>query len=154
MVAQNAGARLYGRVRATILTALGNGLTLMAGGSLLVWLFAEPLMGLFTGDRTVTAMGTVYLRIVAFVFPAYVILYLNSFALQGLQRPRFALLLGLLRQFVAPVPVFWLLAMVLGWGVSGVWWGILLVNWLATALSLLYVRRTLREITADGFQPR
>ena len=148
MVAQNAGARLYGRVRATILTALGNGLSLMTGGSLLVWLCAEPLMGLFTGDRTVVAMGTVYLRIAAFVFPAYVILYLNSFALQGLQRPRFALLLGLFRQFVVPVPVFWLLTMVLGWGVAGVWWGILLINWLATALSLLYVRHTLREIMA------
>ncbi|HZV82011.1 MAG TPA: MATE family efflux transporter [Geobacteraceae bacterium] len=149
MVAQNAGARLFDRVRATILTALGSGLTLMSGGTLLVFLLADHLMGLFTADREVVAIGAVYLRIAAFVFPAYVILYINSFALQGLQRPRFALLLGLFRQFVAPVPVFWLLAIFMGWGVSGVWWGILLINWLGTALSLLYVRRTLRELVAE-----
>jgi putative MATE family efflux protein len=148
MVAQNAGARRYDRVRATIRTALGNGLTLMAGGVLAVYLFAAPLMGLFTRDPAVIASGVGYLRIAAFVFPAYVILYINSFALQGLQRPRFALLLGLFRQFLAPVPVFWLLAFVMDWGVSGVWWGILLINWLGTALSLLYVRQTLHELVS------
>jgi putative MATE family efflux protein len=149
MVAQNAGARLYHRVRMTVRTALGSGLSLMSGGSLLAFLLAEPLMGLFTRDRGVVAIGAGYLQIAAFVFPAYVILYLNSFALQGLQRPRFALLLGMFRQFLAPVPVFWLLSVWLGWGVSGVWWGILLINWLATALSLLYVRHTLAELVAD-----
>jgi len=150
MVAQNAGARLYDRVRTTILTALGNGLVLMSGGTLLVFLLAGPLMELFTRDRAVVAIGAAYLRIAAFVFPAYVILYINSFALQGLQRPRFAMILGLFRQFIAPVPVFWLLTMVMGWGVSGVWWGILLINWLATVLSLLYVRRTVGELLAEG----
>jgi len=150
LVAQNAGALLYDRVRRTIRTALGNGLTLMSGGTLLVFLLAEPLMALFTRDRSVIAIGTVYLRIAAFVFPAYVILYINSFALQGLQRPRFAMLLGLFRQLLAPVPVFWLLAIILEWGVSGVWWGILLINWLATVLSLFYVRRTLKELVLDG----
>jgi Na+-driven multidrug efflux pump len=148
MVAQNAGARRYDRVRSTIRTALGNGLTLMSGGTLLVYLLAEPLMALFSRDPAVVANGAGYLRIAAFVFPAYVILYINSFALQGLQRPRFAMLLGLFRQLLAPVPVFWLLAVILEWGVSGVWWGILLINWLATVLSLLYVRRTMGELVS------
>jgi len=149
MVAQNAGARLFGRVRGTVLTALGSGLALIAAGSLLTFVLAGHLVELFTADREVVAIGTGYLRIASLVFPAYVILYINSFALQGLQRPRFALLLGIFRQFVAPVPVFWLLAMVMGWGVNGVWWGILLINWLATVLSLLYLRRTLNELPAE-----
>jgi len=152
MVARNAGARLYERVRAIVRTALAFGLVLISIGTLLVFLLAEPLMLLFTRDPGVVAIGVTYLRIASFVFPAYVILYINSFALQGLQLPRFAMILGLLRQFVAPVPVFWLLAMVLGLGVSGVWWGILLVNWLATVLSLLYIRRTLERIIAASAQ--
>lgn len=153
MVAQNAGARLYTRVRSTIRIALASGLTLMTGGTFLVFLLAEPLMGLFTKDRAVIAIGAGYLRIAAFVFPAYVILYINSFALQGLQRPRFAMLLGLFRQFLAPIPVFWLLAIFLGGGVTGVWWGILLINWLATVLSLLYVQSTIRELVKGAGKP-
>ncbi len=149
LVAQNSGARRYDRVEETIRAALGSGITLMCLGTLLVFLFAEPLMRFFTTDPQVIVIGRGYLRIVAFVFHAYVILYINSFALQGLQRPRFALLLGVFRQFLAPVPVFWLLAMAMGWGVSGVWWGIFSVTWLAAALSMLYIRKILRELQAE-----
>ena len=149
LVAQNNGAGLYGRVRETIRTALKSGISLMCIGTLLVYLFADPLMRFFTADRPVIAIGVEYLRIVAFLFHAYVILYINSFALQGLQLPRFPLFLGLFRQFLAPLPVFWLLAIVLGWGVTGVWWGIFFVTWLAAGLSLLYIRKTMRELPAE-----
>jgi Na+-driven multidrug efflux pump len=121
----------------------------MCIGTLLVFVFAAPLMRFFTADPPVIAIGVEYLRIVAFLFHAYVILYINSFALQGLQRPRFALYLGIFRQFLAPMPVFWLLAIVLGWGVIGVWWGVFFVNWLAAGLSLLYIRKTMRELLDD-----
>jgi len=121
----------------------------MCIGTLLVFVFADHLMRFFTADPPVIAIGVEYLRIVAFLFHAYVILYVNSFALQGLQRPRFPLFLGLFRQFIAPMPVFWLLAVVLGWGVTGVWWGIFFVTWLAAGLSLLYIRKTMRELHDD-----
>lgn len=146
LVAQNFGARRYSRVKETIRAALSTGITLMCLGTLLVFLLAEPLMRFFTADPPVIAIGREYLRIAAFALHAYVILYIISFALQGLQRPRFPLLLGLLRQFLAPVPVFWLLAVILGWGVTGVWWGNFFVTWLAACLSLLYIRKTLREL--------
>lgn len=149
LVAQNSGARLYSRVAEIIRTALTNGIILMCFGTLLVFFAAEPLMRAFTADPKVIATGSEYLRIAAFVFHAYVVLYINSFALQGLQRPRFALFLGIFRQFIAPVPVFWLLAIVLGWGVSGVWWGIFGVTWLATGLSMLYIRKTVRELPTE-----
>jgi len=149
MVAQNSGARQYERVRETIRTALRSGIALMCIGTMLVFLFAEHLMRFFTVDPPVIAIGVEYLRIVAFLFHAYVILYINSFALQGLKRPRFALYLGIFRQFLVPLPVFWLLVIVLNWGVIGVWWGVFFVNWLAACLSLLYIRKTLRELLAD-----
>jgi putative MATE family efflux protein len=149
LVAQNSGARLYDRVKEIIRTALTNGITLMCFGTLTVFLFAGPLMRCFTVDPKVVAIGSGYLRIVAFVFHAYVILYINSFALQGLQLPRFALILGIFRQFLAPVPVFWVLAIWMKWGVVGVWWGIFAVTWLAAGLSLLYIRKTMRELLHD-----
>lgn len=146
LVAQNSGARHYNRVSETIRTALKSGITLMCIGTLLVFLFAEQLMRFFSADPPVIVIGVGYLRIVAFLFHAYVILYINSFALQGLQRPRFALYLGVFRQFLAPVPVIWLLATFFGWGVIGVWWGVFIVNWLAAGLSLLYIRKTMGEL--------
>ncbi len=151
LVAQNCGARQFERVRETIRTALKSGILLMCIGTLLVFLFAESLMRFFTKDPQVIQIGHEYLQIIAFLLHAYVILYINSFALQGMQRPRFALLLGIFRQFLAPVPTFWLLAIVLGWGMVGIWWGIFIVNWLAAGLSLLYIRKTMLELeVAEG----
>lgn len=148
LVAQNSGALRYDRVKETVRSALKDGLTLMAFGTLLLYPLAPGMMSLFTSDQRVTHIGVQYLRIAAFVLPAYVILYINTFALQGLRRPRFAVVIGIFRQVVAPVPAFWLLTVGFGLGVEGVWWGIFLITWLAALISLLFIRHTMREILA------
>jgi Na+-driven multidrug efflux pump len=95
------------------------------------------------------AVGEVYLRIAAFVFAAYVILYINVSALQGLRRPMFALGLGLFRQIAAPAVAFYLLAYVLGMGLAGIWWGILGVTWCAALVSLAFTRWTVRGLAGE-----
>lgn len=145
LVAQNAGARRIDRVKETIRRALTLGITGMGAGAVLLLLMASPMMGLFSKDPRVVTLGVSYLRVAALLLPAYVILYVNTFALQGLKLPRFALIVGLYRQVLAPIPVFWVFAVILGWGTSGVWWGLLLVNWSAALLSLFVIRRTVRE---------
>jgi len=150
LVAQNNGALLLQRVNDIILTALRIGVSVTIPVGVTVYLLAGELMGLFSSDPVVIAIGAGYLHVAAFVFCAYVILYINVFALQGMKRPLFAVLIGLLRQVAAPVPVFWCLAILFGWGVRGIWWGILLVTWTAAVVSIFYVRRTLRELRMIG----
>ncbi|MRR08030.1 MAG: MATE family efflux transporter, partial [Deltaproteobacteria bacterium] len=67
-----------------------------------------------------------------------------------LQKPAFALWIGLFRQILAPVPVFWLLALALGWGLPGIWWGVFFVTWSAAGVSILYTRRVLRLVTEEA----
>lgn len=153
LVSHNSGARLFNRVRETVKVALGKGLVFTLFGSVVVLAGGDRLMALFTNDPVVVAVGGGYLRVAAFVFGAYVVLYINSFALQGLQRPQVSLAIGIYRQLLAPIPVFWILSVWLGWGVRGVWWGILLVNSSAAVISLFVIKRTLREI-ADGVGER
>lgn len=149
LVAQNFGAGKPERVRRTVRTAIRAGLLLMVGGTVLVLLAAEPLLRLFSRDAQVVAIGAVFLRIEALVLGAYVILYVNNSALQGLQKPAFALWIGLFRQLVAPVAVIWLLAFRLGWGLLGIWWGTFMVTWLAAGISLLYTRRTVEVLCSE-----
>ncbi len=150
LVSQNFGAGKLGRVREALSRALRAGLLMMAGGTVLVFTAANPLMKLFTADPLVVAQGAAFLRVESLVLGAYVILYMNNSALQGLQRPAFALWIGLFRQIIAPVPVIWLLAQVLDWGPSGIWWGFFLVTWSAAAVSVLYTRRVLRLATEEA----
>jgi len=150
LVAQNNGARRLERVVETIWTALRAGIILMGGGAAAVFFGARPLMLLFSRDDTVIEIGVSYLRIAAFVLVAYIILYTCVAVMQGLKRPVFPLALGLVRQIVLPVPVFYLLAVTLGWGLSGIWWGIFLVTWGAACFSLFYVGRAVSILTANG----
>ncbi|WP_246561909.1 MATE family efflux transporter [Geobacter grbiciae] len=150
LVAQNFGAGKLRRIREALTRALRAGLLMMAGGTTLVFAAAEPLMKLFTADPLVVAHGVTFLRVESLLLGAYVILYMNNSALQGLQRPAFALWIGLFRQIIAPVPVFWLLALVLDWGPSGIWWGFFLVTWSAALVSVLYTSRVLRLATEEA----
>lgn len=149
LVAQNSGAGRTERVRQTIRRALMGGVSIMAGVAALFFLFADRLVQLFTRDTQVIAIGTSYLHVAALVFCAYVILYINVFALQGLKRPQFAIWIGIYRQFLLPLPVFYLFALHLGWGVKGIWWGIFLVTWSAAAISIVYIRRVMGELPED-----
>ncbi|HEY6009369.1 MAG TPA: MATE family efflux transporter, partial [Geobacteraceae bacterium] len=153
LVAQNSGARNYRRVRETIRTALGAGVALTVAVAGVIFAGAPWLVALFSNDAAVVAIGASYLHVAAFIFCAYVILYINVFALQGLKLPLFAVVIGIYRQIAAPLAVFYLLAVRLGYGVRGIWWGIFLVTWSAALISLAYMRRVARGLPADGEDP-
>ncbi|MHC1698635.1 MAG: MATE family efflux transporter [Geobacteraceae bacterium] len=149
LVAQNNGARLYLRIEQTVKTALKAGIVITLPAVVLVFLFAQQLMAFFSRDPAVIAIGVSYLRVAAFVFCAYVTLYINVFALQGLKKPLFAIWIGVFRQIIAPIPVFFLLADHFGWGMRGIWWGIFLVTWTAAVIALLYIRELVLSMIRD-----
>jgi putative MATE family efflux protein len=146
IVAQNNGAKLFDRIKETLNAALRYGGILMGLGTICVFLLAQHLMGLFTSDGRVVDIGATYLRIAAFVFYAYVILYVNVAALQGVKRPMYAIWIGLYRQIIAPIIVFYFLTQLLDFGLMAIWWGIFSVTWSAALVTLFYTRRLLREV--------
>ncbi|MBN1635054.1 MAG: MATE family efflux transporter [Deltaproteobacteria bacterium] len=145
IVAQNNGASLFGRVRQTVNKALYYGTLCWGIGIIWVILFAPYLMDLFTDNPEVIAIGTTYLRIAAWVFYAYVIIFIHIAALQGVKRPMFGVYIGLLRQIVAPVIVFYVLSQVLGYGLLGIWWGIFAITWIAALVTVAYTRHVLKQ---------
>lgn len=149
LVARNGGALLYDRVRETVRSALRTGVGMMLAGMVLLVAGRRPLMELFSDDPVVVAIGSDFLLMAALLSPAYVILYVTSFALQGLKQPRFPLLIGLFRQAVAAVPLLWLVTSVLKLGIAGVFWGIFVINWTAALISIRYVRRVLGRLEMD-----
>ncbi|TSA46164.1 MAG: MATE family efflux transporter [Deltaproteobacteria bacterium] len=147
IVAQNSGARLFDRMDETVRTALRYGGIIMLCGTVALFLFAGPLMTIFTADPAVIAVGRSYLKISAFILYAYVVLSVNVAALQGIRKPMFALWIGLWRQIVAPAAVFWILTRLLDFGLTGVWWGIFGINWSAAAVAWIYARRQMKKAT-------
>ncbi len=149
LTAQNYGAGRIDRIRLVLTTSLRYGFMLAAVGTVAALVFANELLHIFSKDAAVTAVGARFLRIEAFVFPAYVLLYICVSAMQGLKRPAFALWIGLYRQIAAPAAVFHLLTVVLGWGIIGIWWGIFAVTWSAALFVVMYVVWIQKKIEKD-----
>jgi len=143
IVAQNHGAKFFDRIEQAVKTALRYGVFLMTIGTMAVFIFARLLMGLFTDDGCVIQFGAQYLRIAAFVLNAYVILYINVAALQGLKKPMFAVWIGLYRQIAAPIVLFYLLVNILSFGLVSIYWGIFSITWSAALITIYYAHRHL-----------
>ncbi len=144
IVGQSYGARKMPRIYAAWRQGTIAGLIIMAIGVVVIVPFAPQLIRLFDDSSAVVDAGTTYLRIEAFAFLSYVFLNIGISVLQGVKKPMFALWIGLYRQ-VVPLGLFYLLGTILAMGILGVWWGIVIINWSAVAITLVYVTLTLRK---------
>lgn len=142
---QNYGAKQLDRVQSAHRQALGVGLTLMTVGAALELTVPERLVGMLTDDPEVITIGAEYLRVAAVISWAYPLMSLSDAVLQGLQRPFFVLSMGLMRQFILRMLVFYLIVSFTSWGLLGLWWSIFAINWLSALVTLAYVHYALKQ---------
>ena len=146
LAGQNIGANLPGRVFESWKLNIRYGLVIISFGVLCVSLFASQLMQAYTADIHVIGIGAEYLKIAALFFFAYVFLNISVATLQGLKKPLYAIFVGTYRQFLIPLPLFLFLAIYLGWGTKGIWWGIFIANWSAAIFTFFYTRHQIKKL--------
>ncbi|RJQ34852.1 MATE family efflux transporter [Candidatus Parcubacteria bacterium] len=150
LIGQNNGAKKYDRVRLAYKTNLKYGFWIMSIGMVLVLLFNKFLMQFFSKDPNVVDIGTHYLSISAFIYISYVISAISISALQGLKKPFYAIWIGIYRQIIGPIVFFGLLATFLGFGLSGVWWAIFIINWSAAIITYFYTKNCMKNNLGDS----
>ncbi len=145
LVGQNFGAQQWDRILQSIKQAGKYALILLTVGLVIIYPFAPQLVGIFNQDPQVIQEGAHYLRIEGLAIYSYSMIGIASSVLQAIKKPYYALMIGVLRQFT-PIIVFYALGQLLSLGVTGVWWGIVLVNYTATILVWLIVYRLLNKL--------
>ena len=114
LVGQNYGAGNPARIKETYKKAIYTGLGI-AAFSIPVMIFLSPaLLGFFSSNETIINTGTIYLRIDALAFIAYVVLFISVASLQAIKKPMFPMYLGLARQLILPAIINYFLIVVLG----------------------------------------
>lgn len=140
LVAQKLGARrpedAAAAGRASILLGTASLLTV----SVLFVLFPRPLVGLFTDDPDILALGARCLLIAAAAQPLMAITDTTAAALRGAGDTRNPMWAALVGPVVVRVAGTWLFAFHLGWGLVGVWVGSTL-DWAVRTVWLTLVFR-------------
>ena len=144
--AQNFGAGKIDRIRETMKKNLLYGAAMLLPLSVPIFVFADPLMRLFTPDPAVIAIGAEYLRIDALTLYGYVLIFVPTSTLQGMKRPQFAIWLGISRQVVAPFVLFTLFTKYLGFGILSLWLSILVIVWSSAGVALWFSNKTIKAL--------
>ena len=145
---QNFGAKLYRRIQDTLFQSAKYAIILLAIGLILIYPFAPSLIAFFNNDPQVIAEGVRYIRIEGLAIFTYSLIGISTSILQAIKRPYVGLTIGVLRQ-LSPILVFFLLGDVLGFGIDGVWCGIVLVNYVSAAAALYVVYRLLKPLVTS-----
>jgi len=145
IIGQNFGANNIDRIKETRKKGIIYGVIIMLIGTVVIFPLAPYLIRIFDDNPDVIRAGTTYLRIETIAFTTYVFLNINVSTLQGIKKPRFAVVLGLYRQ-ILPIGIFYVLGTIFDWGIYGVWWGIVLINWSAVFISHIYTNKQLQKL--------
>ncbi len=145
LVGQSFGAKNFDLINKVWFRSTVFGLGIMVTGLSFIFPLAPYLIALFDQNNAVIGAGTRYLRIEAIAFLSYVLLNIAISMLQGIKKPMFALWIGLYRQLL-PLWLFYWLGTILSMGIDGVWWGLVIINWTAVMITLIYSRMTLSKI--------
>jgi len=155
VVGQNLGANQRDRAVDGVRAALGLVVAAFAVLSVVVYVFAGAVIDIFvtgTGSATVIAVGAEYLRVVGATYVCLGGFYVIQGGFRGSGRTRLALLFAFLGYIVLRSLIAYVLAVPLGWGASGIWYGEAAANVLmSAAVGAYFLRGTwMGRVVDDG----
>jgi putative MATE family efflux protein len=142
---QNFGAQKYDRVREALKYCWGVGFAMTALATPILFFGGTFVMALFSNDPDVIRAGSSYLRVDAFLFPIYMMLFSINSLLQAFKQAIWTLWISVYRQGFAVAFFVWVFISFTDFGVQGVWFGIAAAvtsGWVLSLIILHNVART------------
>ena len=108
IIAQNYGANNLVRIKETYFTAIKYAFIIMISAGILVFLSASVITSFFSSDPEVIEYGKRYLKISAFVLPAYPVFFLSNGFFMALKKSENAMISNFFRNVLNPIVVFYI----------------------------------------------
>ena len=108
IIAQNYGANNLVRIKETYFTAIKYSFFIMVASGILIYLTSAVIPRFFSDDLQVIEYGKRYLKISAFVLPAYPFFFLTNGFFMALKKSENAMINNIARNIVVPIIVFYL----------------------------------------------
>ena len=108
IIAQNIGAKYYDRVEQSYFTSIKYGLFIMLIAGVVIFISADIVPKFFSSNPEVIMHGSMYLKISAFILPAYPIFFLSNGFFMALKKSEKAMLNNIARNVVVPILSFYI----------------------------------------------
>ncbi len=141
MVGQALGAGLIDRARRIATTSLAIVGAMLAAGSVVLYVFSEPVVSVFTSIPEVKDVSVRMIRILSPAVPFLGVFFIAQGVARGSGHTGFMSILGAARLWLLRIPLAYALAFHAGLGDTGVWLSMSLSNVLAGIAAVLWVLR-------------
>ena len=108
IIAQNIGAKYYDRVEQSYFTSIKYGLFIMLIAGVVIFISADIVPKFFSSNPEVIMHGSMYLKISAFILPAYPIFFLSNGFFMALKKSEKAMVNNIARNVIVPVLSFYI----------------------------------------------
>ena len=145
IIAQNIGAKYYDRVEQSYFTSIKYGLFIMLIAGVVIFISADIVPKFFSSNPDVIMHGSMYLKISAFILPAYPIFFLSNGFFMALKKSEKAMVNNIARNVIVPVLSFYI-AKYLNADFKTFFYIWAIFQWLISLILLFYVNYNLFDI--------
>ncbi len=137
---QNFGARRYDRVKEVYFKSILIGVMIMCIAGVLIYIFSEPIIRIFSNDLEVIKYGSSYLKIAAFIGPIYPVFFISHALFTALRKTFLIFYSNLFRMVILPFTIVWLILNVMDGYFNDIFYGLLIMNWIFGIIILAVAR--------------
>ncbi len=148
IIAQNIGAKYYGRVEQSYFTSIKYGLFIMLIAGVVIFISADIVPKFFSSNPDVIMHGSLYLKISAFILPAYPIFFLSNGFFMALKKSEKAMVNNIARNVIVPVLSFYI-AKYLNADFKTFFYIWAIFQWLISLILLFYVKYYIKHKLAN-----
>ena len=138
IISQNFGAGSISRIKEAYFTAIKYSLIIMIFSGGILYISSDLITSLFSNNTVVIDYGSKYLKICAFIIPAYPIFFLSNGLFMAIKKSENAMISNIFRNCINPIIVF-LLAQNINADFETFFWMWAVVNWIFSGLYFFFL---------------
>ena len=136
---QNFGAKNYNRIRELYTKALIFSSSFMSIAGIIMFIFAETFVSLFTENLIAIEHGAIYLKIAALIGPIYPVFFITTAVFQAVKKPIFSLYLSIIRLTALPFLSLWYVINIRGGSYNDIFYTIMATNWFIAIVVIIFI---------------
>ena len=154
IVGQNFGGKNYNRVKETNRKALKLGIFILIILGIIMYLTSELAMTIFTSNEEVIKYGSIYLKISAFMFPAFPFFFINNATFQGLKKPLIVMFLAILRFVLIPIIILSLIIFLIDKNFVYIFIALVFMHWFIAIFYFIFSKYKIASILYKAIEFR